>query len=388
MKILLLSLLSTVAFAQTPSTAPVTAASSAGATQLAAQPMDQASTDWKPARTWAGDLRFRLRDQKQATNDARIFEVLRARLAYRADIEQNLTGVLRLATATSAISANQTLGDSSAPGMQRRAFGLDLAYLEYRPCAETTAWLGKTPNPFYAPAKVQMIFDADIDFEGVSAKLVKDFGALSTFVNLGSSLVSENFAAPNDIPDVALLGAQIGAGYKAFGTWTVNASYYTWDNAQGRTPAQIAGGALSGGRYFGNTTDGTTLASKFNIIEAGLDWQHPWGLVTTELFYDWSKNLDANMGSMSNEAGAIAKYGDFQLGAAYVLKEADSQLGAFTDSDTTGGGVDTIGTRANLTWNATKNFALTLSRYDGKRGLSTASPTDFSETMFDIMGSF
>lgn len=373
---LLFLLLSTsVAFAQT-------------APSISAQPSEDAATEWKPLKAWAGDLRLRFRDQKQGANDARLFQALRARLSYRADIERDLTGVLRLATATSAISSNQTLGDSSAPGMQRRPFGLDFAYLEYRPWAGTQGWLGKTPNAFYSPGRAQLIFDADINFEGVSAKWAQEFDAFTPFVNLGTSLVSENFAAPKDVPDMALLGAQVGVGYRAFGTWTANVSYYTWDNAQGRTPAQVAGGAISGGRYFGNTTDGTGLASKFNIVEAGLAWLHPWGAVTTELFADWASNTDANLGGTSNETGLIVKYKDMQLAYGHIFKEADSQLGAFTDSDTNGGGVDNIGHRVNLTWNATKNFAFTLTRYDGKRGLSTAAPADFSETQLDLMGTF
>jgi hypothetical protein len=364
------------------------AQATAPAAEIPAQPQEQAQTEWKPSRAWAGDLRIRLRDQKQGASDARTFEALRARLAYKADIEPNLSGVLRFATASSAVSANQNLGDQSAPGMQRRAFGLDLAYLDYRPWAGTQGWIGKTPVPFSSPAKVQLVFDADLDFEGVSAKWAKDLNGWNTFVNLGSSLVSENFAAPNDIPDVALLGAQIGTSAKMFGTWTLDASYYTWDNVQGRSPAQIAGGAISGGRYFGNSTDGTTLSSKFNIVEVGLDWQHTWDRLTSEVYYDWARNSDAALGASSFETGVVLKYDRWTLGYANVFKEADSQLAAFTDSDTNGGGTDTVGNRANLTFQATKNFSVTLTQYNGKRGLSTAAPSDFNETQLDLMGSF
>lgn len=386
---LLVLMSGSMAFAQaTTSATPSTPA----ANELAAQPQEQAATEWKPVKSWAGDLRLRFRDQKLSTNpDSRIFEVLRARLAYRADIEQDLTGYLRLATATSAISANQTLGDSSAPGMQRRAFGLDLAYLEYRPVQGLQVWAGKTPVSFYSPAKDQLVYDADLDFEGASVKWASEPGDFAYFVNLGSSLVSENFGnTSGDIPDMALLGAQVGASLKAFGTWTADVAYYSWDNAQGRTGQQVTGTAVAANaRNNGNTTDASgALASKFNILQASLDWQHTWGDFTTELYYDYANNGDASLGGNSYETGLVAKWKSLQLGYATVLKEADSQLGAFTDSDTNGGGTDTAGQRVNLTWNTTKNFAVALTRYDGKRSISTASPVDFSETQLDLMGSF
>jgi hypothetical protein len=295
-----------IAVAQPATTSPTP--STAAANQLAAEPPLSSQTQSIPAKPWAGDIRLRFRDQKNGLSDPRIFEVLRARLGYHADIQDDMTAYLRLATATSAVSANQTLGDTqgstSGAGMQRRSFGLDLAYLEYRPMAGTQGWLGKTPNPFYSAAKNQLVFDADINFEGVSAKWARDVGDLNYFANIGSSIVSENFASPTDSPDLGLLGAQVGVGYKLFGSWTVAAGYYTWDNAQGRTANQIAGGTApaANGRYFGNTFDASAvLASQFNIIDAAIDWQKKFGDLTTEVFYDFGRNSDAILGQASYE---------------------------------------------------------------------------------------
>ena len=377
--------LSSVTFAQVA--APATPVA-----QLATQPQEKAATEWKASKAFAGDLRLRSRYQKLSSNpDARFYEQLRARLSYRADIQEDMTGVLRFATATSPVSANQTLGDSAAPGMPRREFGLDQAYLEYRAVHGLQVWAGKTPVSFYAPAANQLMFDADMDFEGASVKYASDPGDFAYFANLGSSLVSENFGgASGDVPDLALLGAQFGASVKAFGTWTADVGYFTWDNAQGRTGAQVTGAAVAAGaRNFGNTTDGSgALASKFNIIEASVDWQHTWGDVTTEVFYDFGNNGGANLGASSYETGLSVRYGKFQFGYANVVKEADSQLGAFVDSDSNGGGTDNAGHRVNLAWQASKPFAIVATDYFGKRAISTASPVDFSEARLDLMGSF
>jgi hypothetical protein len=392
MSLLVCLTLGSMAFAQS---SPSTSSSTPAANEIPAQPQEKSETEWKPDKAWAGDLRLRTRDTKSGLNDVRIREVLRARLAYRADVQQDMTAYLRLATSTStvgdsAISANQTLGDSAAPGMQRRSFGLDLAYLEYRPMADAAVWAGKTPVVFYAPAKNQMVYDADLDFEGVSAKWSMQMGDLSTFANVGSSLVSENFAAPNDVPDMALLGAQAGVGYKMFGAWTADVGYYSWDNAQGRTGAQVNGVAsAANSRFVGNSTDaGATLASKFNILQASLDWQYKLDELTAEAYYDFGRNGDANIGAASYETGVVLKYGKWSLGYANMMKEADSQLGAFTDSDANGGGTDVVGNRENLSYQATKSFGIALINYNGKRGISTASQTDFSETQLDLMGSF
>ena len=373
--------------AQAPAPAP---AASASASQILTQPADPAATTWKSEKNWAGDLRLRIHDSKDGTNDTRIYEQIRARLAYRADIEPNLSATLRLATGTSAISANQTLGDGGTPGMQRRAFGLDQAYFDYRPCLDTKVWLGKTPNPYYAPAGNQLIFDADIDFEGLSAKWNSDGTDFGLFAALGGSLISENYAAGVDTPDSGLLGAQVGATWKQIGL-TGAVAAYTYFGVEGRPATNVAPTTsliVTPGRFGGNSLNGTTFASGFQIYEAALSWKHTWDALQVELFYDMLQNAVGRLGHSAYETGVVAKYGPWSAGYALVFKEADSTVGAFSDSDTNGGGTDTNGARANISYQISKVITASLTDFRAKRNISTAAPSDFGDTILDFAASF
>src|SRR4051812_17331197 len=87
----------------------------------AAPAPEPAKVEWKPKFQWSGDIRYRLVKGHESLDEERTYQQLRARLGARADVNEDVQAVLRLMTASSAISGNQTLGDSNDPGMPRRA---------------------------------------------------------------------------------------------------------------------------------------------------------------------------------------------------------------------------------------------------------------------------
>ena len=358
--------------------------------ELSARPNDQPATTWKQEKDWAGDLRFRARNLKDGTADARIQEQIRARLAYSADIEPDLSATLRLATGVTAISANQTLGADNSPGMQRRSFGLDQAYFDYHPAASTKLWLGKTPNPFYSPTNDQLLFDADIDFEGFAAKCTHDIEDFGFFAAADASLISENYAAGIEIPDSGLLGGQVGASWKSLGL-TGSIGAYTYFGVEGRPTTSIAPTTNlnpTPGRFGGNSLNGTNLASGFQIYEASLSLKHTWDALQFEIYYDALQNTVGRLGQSAYEAGVVLKHGPWSAGYALVFKEADSTVGAFADSDSNGGGTDNNGSRANISYQISKVVTASLTDFRAKRNISTAAPSDFGDTMLDFAAKF
>ena len=86
-----------------------------------------------PEWSWAGDLRLRTQSEKNGDNHIRWNEKLRLRFGVAVKINRELNAEIRIATARSARSTNQGLGDSAEPAGARHFIGLDLAYVNYHP---------------------------------------------------------------------------------------------------------------------------------------------------------------------------------------------------------------------------------------------------------------
>src|SRR5690606_8569055 len=117
---------------------------------------------------WSGDIRYRAVNSKESVHDSRFYQQFRLRLGFSADVNDSLKARARLATGSSAISTNQALGDKSNPGMPRRNFGVDHAYMESSFGGAGSFWIGRTPNPFWSPNKNQTLYDGDLSFEGLA----------------------------------------------------------------------------------------------------------------------------------------------------------------------------------------------------------------------------
>jgi Putative porin len=375
--------------------APAPAAENKKNEDFRTQPGNLSAPPWKPEYDWAGDIRYRANNFKDGANDARLRQQLRARLAFKAGVDENLTAILRLATTTGAITSNQVLGDDSAPGMQKRFFGLDQAFLEYRPMESTSAWLGRTANPFYSSAKNQLVFDTDLDFEGFSFRYgTKSSEKVRVFANAAYSIIAENYNAAQgkDLSDVSLVGAQMGVQASFHGLWTLYGGVYEFlslrnhpvTNVAAPSPASLVG-------FYGNSTKaGTpaTIASEFQIFELGLSLKETFSFAEAEIFFDSTYNDRGLNGRSAFETGLQMKRGKWQAGFALISKEADSVVGAFTDSDTNGGGTDNRGTRINIAYQFARNAQLVLTDYRARHNKTQNEGRNFNATHFDVVVNF
>ena len=348
-----------------------------------------------------GDLRYRLNNSKEGDDEARTFHQLRARLGIKAQVEENLALTFRLASASSAISANQTLGDAGAPGMPRRAFGLDLAYTEYK-FGDGKIWLGRTANPFWAPVKNQLIYDSDLAFEGLAIKYEPKWESVSAFLNLGGFIVNESYDKPYDTVDMGIASAQAGVSWAGL---TFHVAQHAFVNIQDRAITGVEAGAkvdpfqgTSFNVYRGNTVypnDPNLPAAsriyyfqnKYVVANAGLEYKYKSGGLETSLFADFIRNTTLERLNNGLEAGVGLKYERVLLQLARITKQADSTVGAFTDSDTNGGGTDVDGTRLILGYQFSPKSSISINRFQATRGLDTVS-RPFSLTQVDLVASF
>jgi hypothetical protein len=361
----------------------------------------------EPKLNWSGDIRYRLAKSKEDIDDERTFQQLRVRLGLRADVNETTQAVIRLATATSAISANQTLGDSSEPGMARRPFGIDLAYIDFKYLENKGSfWIGRTANPFWAPAKVQTVFDSDLAFEGFAIKFEPKWERTAAFINLAGFIVSENYTAPEDKTDTGLVGGDLGFILKDRDwSWTSHFGNYYYlgvkDHVIGRVEKDAKIDPYSNNpneRFRGNTVyvnDPLLPAAdrkyfyqdEYILLELGSEWKHKFGDFEYTLYIDAVNNDAAPKEGHALEAGVNLKWRRLTVGFAHVKKEADSVLSSFADSDTNGGGTGNRGERALVNVALNKNTSFQVTHFRAKRGIDVVA-RKFEMTHVDLMVGF
>ncbi len=341
---------------------------------------------------WAGDMRYRFVQLRESVDEPRIYQQIRVRLGFKAEVQNDLTAVLRLATATSAISNNQTLGDSREPGMPRRSFGLDLAYGEWRFLESGRLSLGRITNPFFSPGRTQMVFDQDLVFEGAAVGWQPTWADSSAFLNAGGFIISENYSAPNDVVDTGLVGIDLGYSFKTsdFGRWTLHAARFHYLNIAERPVVSIEKDARVDAysypfdRVRGNTVfPNDPLAApadrryfyRYNFVQSnfGIEWKQKFDAVDVTGYGDWISNEQAGALGQAYEVGVIVRHGRAQLLIAQSVKKSDSIVGAFTDSDFNGGGTDNRGYKINLSYQLSDSSSIGFSDYHATRGIDSVS---------------
>lgn len=350
----------------------------------------QETSESKPKLGFAGDMRYRLVRAQEGDDESRFYQQLRVRLGLDAEVNETMRAKVRLATSTSNTSANQLLGDESDAGMARRTFGIDQAYMDWRPLPTTAFFLGRTPNPFWMPAKAQTIFDADLAFEGLATQWNNERSSGGVFANFGAFIISENYnkgtvgTEGTDSADTGLFGLDLG--YEFSGekwNWTSHLGYYYFSKVEdvnikrfsksAATDVQSApflsyrGNSVyaSGGEHF--------FANAFGLAEVGTELKLKCERGEWTIFAIGVMNTLATKKNVALESGVIAQMGGTQLGYAFILKQADSVIGALTDTDSNAGGTDNRGHRLTIGQKLGKNFNVTLNQFIAERGIDTVT---------------
>lgn len=354
-----------------------------------------------PGFEWSGDLRIRLNQFSEADDDQHRNQQLRARLNLKADVNPTMKAYVRLATGTTPTSANQTLGDSSAPGMQRRNFGLDQAFVDWTFADQAHLWAGRTANPFWSPNKVQTIFDADATFEGLVLKWDPQWSDSAAFVSAGAFMLSENYSAPDDSVDQGLVALDLGYRGERDGlSFAVHTGTYHFLNVQDQRINRLESGTLSNDTYSepfltrrGNTiyelaADEFYYKNQYALFDLGGEVRMKVsGGNEVGAFYEYVKNYAVGELGHAHEFGIIGKWRGIGLSLARIDKDSDSVLAVFTDSDTSGGGTDTEGYRLQISYQFAQNASVLASQFEADRGVDTVK-RDYSGSQVDISFNF
>lgn len=323
---------------------------------------------------FAGDLRYRHESINEDAVAERHRHRIRARFGVTADIADNVRVGLQLASGTDdPISANQTLDT----GFNRKQIGIDRAFFTWAATEQLTFTGGKIANPFFRPGSHHLIYDNDLNPEGLALRYARG----DWFANYAGLWVEERGAADDSI----LLGGQLGYRHALDDDLrlTVGASYYDYLETQGQTPfwdGEAVGNRLGpGGGYLND----------FNVTElfAELDLRADGRPVT--VFADYVVNSeadDADTGfALGASFGEVSGARTWRLGYAYQDLEADAVIGTFTDSDFAGGGTDGKGHVVDFNYGLRDRLVLGLRYFLNERGADAGNERDYNRLQADVV---
>lgn len=349
-----------------------------GSMQLQAQ-------DWYEKIKFSGDFRNRfeyIKDDTVKNGDdvvERFRERLRLRIGATADIGKDLKVGFRFASGESSdpVSTNQTF----STGFSKKGITLDLAYAEYKASDSSSLKglnfvVGKMNNPFYKPSGSDLIWDNDLTPEGLFASYTRSIGDKFKLKGLLGGFWLEERSKD---ADSAMLAVELIGSLKATDKLNLNLglSYFNAGNAKDKAPFYDAT------KSFGNTLTGGKYTSDFDVLDIGFDLTYDFDFAPVGFFVEFVNNLGAedNAAGDSLDTGFIVGFtigkikGPKSWAFSYSYRElqADASIGAFADSDISGGGTDIKGSRIGFEYAIYKNWVVGTTVFIGSKKIETTS---------------
>ena len=323
-----------------------------------------------------GDFRLRYeRIDQDSKERVRNRSRIRARVNMKYKINDNTDFDLRVATGSDdPVSTNQTLDD----GFTSKELWLDRAYLTWRPNDNMKIFAGKMANPFYKVGKNQLIWDGDLNPEGIAFNYDFDLSDnTSGFVNGGAFYVQENSSSS----DVSLWGIQGALKNKFNETSSIlgGLGYYDYHNMKGHT-------LFYEDKSFGNSYSGTNYTSDYNLFEVFGEYKTKFNSTPFTAYGNWVRNLNAIsdadtawlVGCKYNKA---SKPGTWQMDYDYRDVDADSVVALFNDSDFMGGKTDSKGHRFGAAYQVAKNVQVGVTHFINE---NKSTGDKYNRTQLDV----
>jgi len=186
------------------------------------------------------------------TQDRSNLERIRARLGVTAQVSEQITAGLQLATGSTdgPVSTTSTLGG----GFAKSDIWLNQGYINYAPTDWVNLTAGRFENPFFSS---DLLFSNDLAFDGIAAKFRKTLPAAPAVTLFGTAGIFPIQYTTDTFPSNSIgkgssntqwmLGAQFGAEWKIDPSNTLKGAvaYYDFQNLKGQlsTPCALYLGA-------------------------------------------------------------------------------------------------------------------------------------------------
>lgn len=338
----------------------------------------QAQTAWTDRVTMGGDLRFRLNSYNDESNGATdskyVDNQIRGRLTFSGKVNEVMTANFRLATETNSVGGNSSTSANHNLGVTNgdSAAVLELAYGDWRVMPGLVVSLGKAPNPFWSAGKNEMVFDADLPFDGATAKWTADMDTLKPFVNLSYGQTESTDAPGTAGANSTFFGAQLGTSLGLGDTMnaTVAVAQYSVTNTGVVAPAKNP---------------------KLLDISAELGLNMVANLPLS-VFANHVQNQDGQVAKEEKgtivgvKAGQFAAVGSWEAWYNYRDVGNEAVIAGFADSEFAGGGgTNVLGHQVGAGYMAWDNTTVGLNYMMAKAGVAE---TDYSRIIADLVWKF
>lgn len=277
-------------------------------------------------------LRYETIDEEGRPDADRDRERGRARIGIKAEVHDNVVLVLGVATGgDNPVSRNV----SADGGFTTKEIGLELSYVDWAVSDSWNVYAGKMKSPLFRSGKAPLIWDNDLNLEGVAVKYDADmfFGTLSGFS------IEERSGEDDSLLYTVQAGLRFGVGKGA--TLTAGLGYFAYTNTIGNEP-------FYDGRSQGNTVDvDGNLVFDYKNTEAFAQFDTGIGGWPLQLYAHYTVNNEVSREdtavAFGAKIGSAKQKGSMQFSWTYQDIEADAVIATFNDSDFGGGGTDSTG---------------------------------------------
>ena len=342
---------------------------------------------WAQKITLKGDFRYRhevIEDQGKAN---RTRQRLRTRIGMEAEVNPAVRFSFGLATGENydPVSTNQTETGSFG----KKDVFIDYMYATWVPPGATDATLtmGRMKKPWFIPGGQQLIWDSDLNVEGMAFNWSPTFGSNQIMTHAGGYWITERGADK----DTMLYSAQLGLKHTMPGglsNLVIGGSYFEYSQIKGREllydPTKSAGNSTI------TLSDGTTkvYANDYKLLEYFAEYNTVLGTKQTalQIYGDYVTNQEVdtdNTGWMAGITyGKLKNPRDWALRYAYRKLEKDAVVGAFSDSDFIGGGTNGEGSVYGFDYQISKNCSTAVTYFANTKGMTNG--TDYNRLQIDL----
>lgn len=332
-----------------------------------------AQESWTDRVKLKGDVRLRYEAIDEDGEDNRNRMRFRTRFGLSARVTDDVQFVFQLASGGSnPVSTNQTFDD----GFSTKDIGVDLAYVDWQIRDGFNFYGGKMKNPLYKAGGVPLVWDSDLNPEGLALK----FTSGGFFGTVGGFSVEERSSASDSLLFALQAGYRFPLGENT--SLTAGAGYFGYSNTVGNEP-------FYNGKAKGNTVD--------------INGDYVYDYKDTEIFAqldsrlgDWPFKVYAHAvqnNEVSTEdtgyafgakVGSAKSDGQTEFSWTYMDIEADSVIGTFNDSDFGGGGTDAKGHLVKAKYAVSKTIFLGGTVFINEVDRFQGSKHDFSRLQLDV----
>ncbi|MGE0861036.1 MAG: putative porin [Gammaproteobacteria bacterium] len=343
----------TVATAPSPAPAPAAATSQTAqgpapkllASTTQAPTAKDAPTSWTDTIRLKGDIRTRYEYLKDETREGRSRGRLRYRLgAIAQPVARVEVGAGIASGARDQRSTNQSFDDA----FSGKDMNLDYAYMQYAHASGLTGVAGKFPFKNYLWTPSDVMWDTDINPEGLSLTYRGQNALGAYFTSAGVWVLEENRGSSDD---PYMVYGQLGQGWSVAG-WSGTAAVAGYGFMDINFVSDIS-------RHDGRNTD-----SKLSSVNLALELTHPVGAGELRLLGEFIKNPETT--TAQDTAWMLGwRYALGRWNAKYIYADVDVNAvpDFLPDSDRDQGFTGERGHEFELTYEVIKNVTLALDYY-------------------------